>query len=168
MRLKKLQTGLFQEQTIPEAARLAGSSALVHELSIAAPVRRPNCVSEQHISGSRRQEGTWIVFDKRYWPGDSFADHLTFILRHEDTDLLILRRIFEAAPQAEVEALVRESPTALPMHRAWYLYETLMGRTLDVEDAPHRRDPPPSRRPHRGHAVRARRPARRRRVFGRT
>ncbi len=136
MRLEKPHTGHFQEQAIPEGTRLVGSSALGHELSIAAPVRRPSCVSEQHVSGSRRQEGAWIVFDKRYWPGDSFADHLTFILRHEQTDLLILRRILEAVPQAEVEALVRKAPTALPVRRAWYLYETLTGRTLDVEDAP--------------------------------
>ena len=136
MRLEKQQTGHFQEQTIPEGARLAGAAALVHELSIAAPVRRPSCMAEQHVSGSRRRDGAWTVFDKRYWPGDSFAGHLTFILRHEDADLLILRRIFEAVPQAEIEAFVRKAPTALPVRRAWYLYETLTNRTLDVEDAP--------------------------------
>ncbi len=136
MRLEKPQTVLFQERTIPERTRLAGASALVHELTIGAPVRRPSCVSEQHVSGSRRQLGSWNVFDKRYWPGGSLADHLTFILRHEDTDLLILKRIFEALPQAEVEALARASPTALPTRRVWYLYEALTGRTLDVDDAP--------------------------------
>ena len=45
------------------------------------------------------------VFDRRYWPGDSFADHLAFILRHEDTDLLVLKRIFGAVPQAEFELI---------------------------------------------------------------
>ena len=77
------------------------------------------------------------MFDKRYWPGDSVADHVTFMLRHEDADFLILRRIFEAVPPAVVEAFVRKAPTALPVRRAWYLYEALTGRTLDVEDAPH-------------------------------
>ena len=136
MRLHIQSNGLFQEQTIPPRARLAGSSALVHELSVAAPVRRPCCVSERHVSGSRRQEGAWIVFDKRYWPGDTFAEHLGFMLRREDMDLLALKRIFEAVPQTEVEALVREAPTSVPARRAWYLYETLMGHTIDVEDAP--------------------------------
>jgi hypothetical protein len=136
MRLEKPQTDIFQERMIPQGARLAGSAALVHELSIAAPVRRPSCVAEQHVSGSRRREAEWTVFDKRYWPGDSFADHLTFFLRHDDADFLVLRRIFEAVPQTEVEALVRAAPTALPVRRAWYLFETLTGRTLDVADAP--------------------------------
>lgn len=136
MRLKRPHGRLFQDLTIPRGTRLAGLSALVHELSIAAPIRRPSAVSEQHVHGSRRPEAVWTIFDKRYWPGDTVADHLTFALRHDETDLLVLKRIFEAVPQAEVEALVREASTALPVRRAWYLYETLTGRTLDVGDAP--------------------------------
>ena len=136
MMLERPQTGTFQELTIPHGVRLVGAAALVHELAIAAPVRRPSCVADQHVSGSRRRDGAWTVFDKRYWPGDDFADHLAFILKHEDADFLSLRRIFEATPQAEIEALVRDAPTALHVRRAWYLYETLTGRTLEVEDAP--------------------------------
>src|SRR5262249_46819279 len=37
---------------------------------------------------------------------------------------------------AEIEAFVRAAPTGIPSRRAWYLYEILTGRTLDVEDAP--------------------------------
>lgn len=135
MRLETPSNGLFHEQAIPKGTRLAGASALVHEFSVAAPLRRPSCVSEQHVGGSRRQVGDWIVFDRRYWPGETLADHLSFMLRHEDADLLLLKRIFEAVPTAEVEAIVREAPTSLPIRRAWYWFETLTGRTLDVDDA---------------------------------
>ena len=76
------------------------------------------------------------VFDKRYWAGDTFADQLTFALRHEHIDLLILKRIFDAAPEAEVEAFVRAAPTGIRNRRAWYFYETLSGRTLSLDDAP--------------------------------
>jgi hypothetical protein len=92
-------------------------------------------VVDQHVSGSQRQEGLWAVFDKRYWPGDSFGDHLGFALKHEDMDLAVLKRIFDAAPRAEMETLVRATPAAVYVRRAWFLYETLTGRTLDVEDA---------------------------------
>jgi len=88
-------------------------------------VRRPSCVSQQYVGGSRREDGAWTVFDKRSWPGDSLADHLTFALRHEDIDLLILKRVFETVPRAEVGTLVRTAPTGIPVRRAWYLYETL-------------------------------------------
>ena len=136
MRLEAAPIAVFQEKTVPDGTRLAGWAALVQALALQAPVRRPSCVSEQHIRGSHREEGAWAVFDKRYWPGDTFADHLTFALRHEDMDFLILKRVFEAVPQAEVEAIVRAAPTGVPARRAWYLYEILTGRTLDVDDAP--------------------------------
>src|SRR5215470_10296021 len=137
MKLKAASPKVFQEMLVPDGARLAGWAALVHGLCIAAPVRRPSCVSEQYVSGSHRQQGPWRVFDKRYWPGEEFADHLTFALRHEDVDLLILKRVFEAVPQAELETFVRAAPpTSVAVRRAWFLFEMLTGRTLDVHDAP--------------------------------
>ena len=136
MRLESARLAIFQEKNVPEGTRLAGWAALVHALAIQAPVRNPSSVSEKHVSGSRRQEEGWSVFDKRYWPGENFADHLIFALRHEDLDLLILKRIFEAVPQGEVEALVRAAPTGIPARQAWYLYEHLTGRPLGVDDAP--------------------------------
>ena len=136
MKLKAVPTTVFQATTVPDGTRLAGLAALVQALAVQGPVRRPSCVSEQYVRGSRREEGSWIVFDKRYWPGDTFADHLTFALRHEDLDLLILKRVFEAVPQAEVESIVRAAPTGIPARRAWYFYELLIGRTLEVNDAP--------------------------------
>jgi len=136
MRLAPAPTPVFQEKTVPAGTRLAGWAALVRALALRAPVRRPTCVSEQHIRGSHREEAAGTIFDKRYWPGDTFADHLTFALRREDLDLLILKRVFEAVPRAEVEAIVRAAPTGIPARRAWHLYEILTGRTLDVDDAP--------------------------------
>jgi hypothetical protein len=136
MKLDLATTTIFQEKTVPEGARLAGSAALVQALGLAAPVRRPSSVSGQFVKGSRRDEDGWAVFDKRYWPGESFADHLTFALRHEDIDLLILKRAFDAVPQGEVEALVRAAPTGAEARRAWYLFEILTARALAVEDAP--------------------------------
>jgi hypothetical protein len=127
---------VFQHKTVPGGTKLAGWAALVQKLALRGPVRRPSCVSQQHVGGSRREEGAWSIFDKRYWPGRTFADHLTFALRHEDMDLLILRRVFEAVPQAKVEAMVRAAPIGITARRAWYLYEILTGRTLDVDDAP--------------------------------
>src|ERR1700682_3002395 len=135
-RLKTGSVEIFQEKTIPAGARLAGWAALVHALAIPAPVRRPSCVSEQYVGGSRREEGAWTIFDKRYWPSDNFADQLIFALRHEDIDLLILKRIFEAVSKAEMEAMVREAPAGNLSRRAWYLYEILMDRRLAVKDAP--------------------------------
>ena len=136
MRLDLPPAAVFQEKTVPPRTRLAGWAALSQTFAATAPVRRPACVSEQYVRGNRREEGGWLVFDKRYWPGDSFGDHLTFALRHEDLDLLVLKKIFDSIPPGELEAFVRAAPTGIPVRRAWFLYEALTGRHLDLEDAP--------------------------------
>jgi hypothetical protein len=137
MRLDSASPAIFQERTVPDGVKLAGWAALVHALALQAPVHRLSCVSQQHISGSHRTHGDWTIFDKRYLPDDSLAGHLTFALRHENIDLLILKRAFEAVPQTEVESFVRAAPLGIPARRAWYLFEILTGRTLGVDDAPH-------------------------------
>jgi len=125
----------FQENLVPKGTRLVGLAALVHGLSLQAPVRRPSCVSEKHVSGSHREEGNWTVFDKRYWAGGDFADHLTFALKHENIDLLVLKRTFAAVPQSVIEGFVRAAPTGALARRVWFLYETLTGHMLNVPNA---------------------------------
>src|ERR1700730_15291765 len=136
MRLNFKKPTSFQEQSVPEASKLAGFAALVNALSVEAPVRRPSCVSDKHIRGSHREKALWTVFDRRYWPGDTFGDHLSFALRHERIDLLVLKRIFETVPAACMAEFVCEAPNGIPNRRAWYLYELLTGRKLKkVSDA---------------------------------
>lgn len=129
------QAEIFQERTVPTDTRLAGWASLVQKFGVQAPVRHPSVVSGQHIKASRREERDWNVFDKRYWPGESFGDQLGFALRHEDIDLLVLKRLFETVPHDTIAAFVRSAPTGAPNRRAWFLYEFLTGRTLDVPDA---------------------------------
>ena len=126
---------VFQESLIPDGTKLVGWAALVQALSIQAPVRRPSCISGKYVRGSQRDEGIWRVFDKRYWPGEHIADHLTFALRHEDLDLLILKRAFDAMPPNALQELIAAVPTGIPSRRAWFLYEWLTGKVLDLPDA---------------------------------
>jgi len=81
------------------------------------------------------KKGGFRIFDKRYQPGDQFADHLAFALRHENIDLLILKRAFEAESKSDLEKYVRSTPSGMQTRRAWFFYELLTGQTLDVEDA---------------------------------
>jgi hypothetical protein len=135
----KIETGplaVFQERSVPAGSRLAGWAALVRAFDIQAPVRRPSCVAEQHVRGSQREEEGWTVFDKRYWPGETLADHLDFALRNEDIDLLVFKRLCDAAPAEAFVGMIRAVPSGIPARRAWYLYELLTGRTLELDDAP--------------------------------
>src|SRR3972149_10573343 len=136
MRIEVGGLKVFQGETVPQDTRLAALRPESQALGVKGPVRRPACVSVKHVSGSIREEKAWRIFDRRYWPGETFADQLTFALRHENLDLLLLKRIFDAVDRKDVEAFVRATPTGIPARRVWFLYEQLTGRTLDVEDDP--------------------------------
>lgn len=125
----------FQDRPIPKGTTLAGFSALVQAFNIQAPVKNPSCISEQHVRGSIRQEGPWSIYDKRYRPENTLSGHLSFALRHESADLLVLKRIFQDIPAAEMAAFVLEAPTGIPNRRGWFLYEYLTGKTIDIPDA---------------------------------
>ena len=126
----------LQGNKLPPDTQLIGWAALVAGLNLEAPVRQPSCVSRKHVRGSRREVNGWRVFDKRYAPGDQFVDHLGFALRHENIDLLILRRALESVPATCLEDYVKSAPTGTQTRRAWFFYETLTGRRLNLEDAP--------------------------------
>ena len=125
----------FANETVPDGARLAGYAALVSALEVQAPVRSLSCVSEGHIKGGARKEGGWKLFGKLYWPGDTLGDHLSFALKHESLDLLVLKRVLEQAEPREVEAFVLSAPTGIANRRIWFFYETLTGQKLDIPDA---------------------------------
>src|SRR5580704_14942089 len=136
MDIRNTRVASFQTAPLPNESRLAGVAALANEFDVSAPVRTPTCVSDNHISGSVRTEGPWRVHDKRYWPGDTFDDHLDFALRNENLDLLVLKRVFEAIDPKIMEGFVKATPKGIPARRAWYLYESMTGRMLDIPDDP--------------------------------
>ncbi|MEQ8445189.1 MAG: Fic family protein [Pelagibacterium sp.] len=135
MHLDPDQVDYFQGQPVLAGTKVAGWAALVHSLGIKAPVRQPSCISEKYVGGSQRIDGAWRVFDKRYEVGTTVADHLTFALRHEAIDLLILKRIFEAVPASVIETIIKDTPTGTVARRIWFFYELLTGSKLDLEDA---------------------------------
>lgn len=125
----------FQDKALPAGTELAGWAALVAGLDLKAPVREPSCISAQHVGGSQRREGGWRVFDKRYKAGNDLTDHLTFALRHEHIDLLILKRTFDAVPATAIEEMLHSTPTGAVSRRVWFFYELLTGRRLNLKDA---------------------------------
>ncbi|MDP1931455.1 MAG: Fic family protein [Gammaproteobacteria bacterium] len=124
-----------QYERVPDGTVMVGWAALVHALGVDAPLRRFACVSEKHVSGNRRVEGNWEIFDKRYMPGDSLTDQLNFALRHEQIDLLVMKRTFDLFPEKELTDFIKATPTGGVARRVWFFFETLTGRTLNLDDA---------------------------------
>ena len=126
---------LFKERLIPDGATLAGYAALVQALRVDVPLRLVACVSPASVREGRSTSDDLILFDRRYRPADDVGGHLVFALRHEEPDLRALKRIFDALPDDAVAVLVRGAPTGAWARRAWFLFEWLTGRRLDLPDA---------------------------------
>lgn len=117
-------------------SRKIGQAWLREELGLQVP--RP--AVESHVTaGARRTEryGARVTeqYPLVYAPSESAISHLRFALRHEAFDLAVLVAALKAIPSADLEHWVREEPSGAFSRRAWFLYETFTGRTLDIDDA---------------------------------
>ena len=127
-------SNIFQEQLIPDNALLAGYSYLIQKYSTASYLRISSCVSKNHISGGIIHKNGWCIFDKRYWPGDRDIEHLVFALKHENFDLLSLKRILEALQSSDIENYIISKPTGIYSRKIWFLYEWFTDMRLNIPD----------------------------------
>lgn len=88
------------------------------------------------VSGVRRTEvhdgETTELYPRAYATAPDALAHLRFALKHEPFDLGIIVAALKAVGPGPLEAWVRAEPTGAFARRAWFLYETLVGKTLDV------------------------------------
>jgi Fic family protein len=124
---------VFQEQRLPEAATPAGYAALIDAYSLSVPLpRKLFATGERHRILD--QDG-WRILTPRHAPRASLEGHLTFALKYEGLDLVVLKRLFLTTGPKPLEQWVRETPTGVYARRVWFLYEWLTGETLDLPDA---------------------------------
>lgn len=123
----------FQEYTVPEPnLQLAGYSALIRVYNLVVPLpHQLSAVSQQHRD---YVEGKWKVFTKRYKPDNTLGAHLTFALKYEGVNLLVLKSLFRNIDQAELLDFIHNEPKGRYPRRIWFLYEWLMDQELPVDD----------------------------------
>lgn len=124
---------LFRGRSLPEReAWLAGYAALIHSFDLKGPLpEKLAAISRQH---KRYDTHEWSIYTPRYKPEDTLESHLTFALKHEGIDLLILKLLFQKIDPQEIEAWLRAEPTSQYGRRIWFLYEWLTGKTLNIPD----------------------------------
>jgi Fic family protein len=119
-----------------EGVEPIGHAWLRRELGLAVPAPE---VESFVVQGARRtavhDRRTLEFYPRQYATDSTVAAHLRFALRHEPLDLGILVAAFKAMDRGELESWVRTEPTGAYSRRAWFLYETFTGKTLDLEDA---------------------------------
>ena len=127
---------VFHGRSTPEPGFLAGYAFLIDligndtHLSVPLPDRLA-ITTEKHQRYSTDQ---WQVFTVRHKPKDDLLNHLAFALKYEGVDLYILKRLFQFTKEEPVIQMIKNEPTSQYSRRVWFLYEWLMGTTLDVPD----------------------------------
>jgi Fic family protein len=90
-------------------------------------------------AGARRthQEATFTeeYYPLRYATDGTLIGNLRFALRFEPTDLGILHSALVALGPDALTAWIRAEPTGAYSRRAWFFYEMLSGKTLDLPPA---------------------------------
>lgn len=79
---------------------------------------------------------TITTYPGSYTPEPTIGGQIEFALKYDGVDLEVLRAVFEQVDAREFASWVRSRPTGKYTRRAWFLYEWLLDKTLDVPDAP--------------------------------
>lgn len=123
----------FRGRPLPEPGVPVGYASLMERYRLSLPLPpRLSAIAGRHHPASN---AAWLMQTPRHQPGADFASQLTYAFRYEGIDLAVLWQLFSAIDGREVEAFVRETPTGTFARRAWFLFELLTGRTLDLPDA---------------------------------
>jgi Fic family protein len=113
-----------------------GLQWLIEELGLAVA---PPAVRSEAIRGARKTRITdgrvLEQYPLPYGPTDLFG-HLRFAMRYEPVDLNVLAAFFEKVDGKDIEAWIKTEPVGKYARRAWYLFEFLTGKTLDVPEVP--------------------------------
>lgn len=116
----------------------AGLHALIRECNLQVP--HPTVRSEI-VAGARRTIITENEVLEQYpkakgYRSEGLLGHLKFALKHEPLDLRVYHALFAQIDKTVIERWAKSEPHGSYSRRAWYLYELLTGKTLDIQEVP--------------------------------
>src|SRR6266700_3066547 len=123
----------FQAGDLPAAL---GLLRLIEEFVLSIPLP---AVRSEAVAGARRtRSGEGIVFEQypRIYAPQDLIGHLKFAMRYEPLDMRVLEAVFKVLDYKLLESWVRSEHSGIFARRAWYLYELLTGKQLDIPDVP--------------------------------
>jgi hypothetical protein len=124
---------IFQGSRLPERATPVGYAALIDAHGLKVPMPRTlSAIGPRH---KEYEQDGWHIYTPRHAPMASLEGHLTFALKYEGLDLLVLKSLFQATGPEPIEAIVKATLTGTYARRVWFLYEWLLGKTLDLPSA---------------------------------
>jgi len=94
----------------------------------------PHHVTSHIVSGARKTVDDQEYYTPVYAPEDTLAGHLEFALKIEGVNLGLLAELFAVVSTDELVAYIQSKPTGFNTRRAWFFYEFLTARKLDIPD----------------------------------
>lgn len=129
------QVTAFHGRSTPESGFLTGYAfliTLIEKGGVSVPLPdRLAITTEKH---QRYNTDQWQVFTIRHKPNNDLTSHIAFALKYEGIDLYILKKLFQYSGKEPVLNMIKKEPTSQYTRRVWFLYEWLMGETLEVSD----------------------------------
>lgn len=117
-----------------EAPIAVGMHGLVEQIGLKVPLP---VVRSEVVPGARKttlsDNKILEQYPKSYLP-IGVMGNLRFAMRYEPIDLGVLNAAYSSLDVPELEEWIRSEPTGIFARRAWYLYELLTQKTLDVPD----------------------------------
>ena len=129
-------TTAFQSEILPSSSKLIGYSWLINHFNLAIPLRQLSCVSVKRLAAQTVQKNKWIVFDAQLMVEDLAYNHLEFAIKHEQIDLLVLKKILKVFSVEEISKNISLNPKRILSKKIWFLYEFLLDIKLPLEDLP--------------------------------
>jgi len=123
---------IFHGRYTPEEGVLVGYGAIIEAYQLEVPLPKHLAL----ISLKRRKYVTeqWKVFTPKYQPADNLYKQLTFALKYEGINLLLLKKLFQKIPQDEILDIIQLETLSQYSRRIWFLYEWLLDTKLNIPD----------------------------------
>lgn len=123
---------IFLDRRLPTTATPVGYAAIIDAYDLQVPL--PGELSAIGTTTSYHVRDGWRTFPNTQRIDQTLEGHLTFALRKEGVDLIVLKRLFQAVGPTAIEVMVRAKPTGIYTRRLWFFYEWLLGQRLDLPD----------------------------------
>ena len=111
---------------------IVGYRALTEYYNLSIP--RPRRLSIVSSKNRKVTTAEYQLYPSIYRPAEDLFSQLTFALKYEGINLLVLKKTFEEIDMGLVKTYI-SSNSGIYVRRIWYLYEWLLDAKLDIKDA---------------------------------